>query len=1115
MIVASDTKLTVSLILNDAAFTKQLTAVNKELKLSQSEFKNASAGTTNFGTTLEGVKAKLKSVTSQLEAQSNKVELYKSEISKTEQTLDELTKSYREQESTLASLRKKYEQTCQTLGETSPEAKKLDEEIKSLEKSHTNLENKIVSTNSRLTTLQTGLNDAEAEMKELDVQVGETARSLENFNTERLREGLKATSEHLQNTSDKLGKIGKGFSEVGNILGKVALPIVGIGAAATTVSINFEAAMSNVKAISGATGKDLQSLEDKAREMGKATSKSATEAADAMGYMALAGWDVKQMQEGIEPILRLSEAGLMDLATTSDLVTDSMGGLQLTTKELNSYLDKVAQTSRTSNTTIQELMEAFINCGATTTNLGIELHEASAALGILANNGSKGYEAGTKLNSILTRMTAQSTIASGAWDRIGVSVYTADGQFRGLTTILSETKEKFAELTQEEQQYFLKQVAGTDNITEFTHLMNATGGTIEELTEKIVNSDGALYDMAATMRDNVKGQLDSLKAKLEELGLKLGEILLPMFSSLVDKVSKVVDWFDGLSDGTKEAIVKFGLLTVAGYGTAKGLSGVCNTGSTLMKVGSKLVGALSKTATATSAVGTAAAAATGTAAAGTGLAGVGAALGSAALAAAPWVAAAAAVGVAGYGIYKTMTQEVVPSVDLFADKTEIVSEAVYDMNGNLVKAAETMTVTISEGTQSAVQSYLDMDEAVRESLQSMYVNSEIINEENKNTMIQQFADMGSYIKSGWEEDMKQNESTLRTFFENSQLLTAEEQEELLRKNAEYYANKTADVQSYEAEIQGILNTASAENRALKEEEVARITELQNLMREDTVKAYSETEAEASVILGRLASYDERITAEMASKHIAEAEEMRIKAVDAATKEHDERVREIEKMRDEMGTISEEQADKMIKEAERQRDESIEKAKELKKDVVKKIEEMNADVLKDVDTQTGKIMTTWDKVKNWWNGLFFQKKTLEVETKETTTRTVKTEQAPRSILNTEPYSISQQSSESISDSLEVPNAKSYAAQTVSTIAAAKNSSDSNISDVVLVMQRNLEQAQMQNNLLLQLISLMQQQEGSVDVNLSLDGRTIAKASAKYMQTELDNLTLRKTRLGGAY
>ena len=177
--------------------------------------------------------------------------------------------------------------------------------------------------------------------------------------------------------------------------------------------------------------------------------------------------------------------------------------------------------------------------------------------------------------------------------------------------------------------------------------------------------------------------------------------------------------------------------------------------------------------------------------------------------------------------------------------------------------------------------------------------------------------------------------------------------------------------------------------------------------------------------------------------------------------------------------------------------------------------MNADVIKDVDIQTGKIMTAWDKVKNRLNGLFSKKYTLEVETKETATKIVKTEQAPRSVLNTEPYSISQQSSEPISDSLEVPNAQSYAAQTVSTITAAKKSSDSNISDVVSVMQRNLEQAQMQNNLLLQLISLMQQQEGSVDVNLSLDGRTIAKASAKYMQTELDNLTLRKTRLGGAY
>ena len=1109
----ADTKLTVSLILNDASFTKKLNAVNKELKLSQSEFKNASAGTAGFEKSMLGLQTKLTSVTNQFEQQKNKVNLYKAEIGKTQTTLNELTQKYKEQANTLTTLRGKYAETCATLGETSPEARALKKEIDALEKSQNGLENKILSTNNRLTTLQTGLNEAEAEMKNLGSQTEKTKKEIETFNTDRLRENLKQTSEDLKKTSERLGTIGKGFNDAANVIGKVAVPMAGVGIAATAVSLNFEQSMSKVQAISGATGNDFKALEKKAREMGEKTSKSAKDAADAMGYMALASWDVADIQKGIEPVLRLSEAGMMDLATCSDLVTDSMGGLKLTTGELTGYLDKVAQASRKSNTSVQQLMEAFINCGATTKNLGMELYDSSAALGILANNGTKGYEAGTKLNSILTRMTAQSTIASGAWDRIGVSVFDSSGKFRGLSTVLAETKEKFGNLTQEQQQYFVKQVAGADNITDFMNLMNAAGGELEELSEKIKNSDGVLNDMAKTMQDNVKGQLTVLKSKMEELGLKIGETLLPMLSNLVDKISGMVDWFNGLSSGTQEAIVKFGLFTVAGYGAAKGLAGVFNTASTIVGIGSKLVGVLSTTATATSAVAGAGTAAVGTAAAGTGLAGVAGALGTAAAAALPWVAGAAAVGAAGYGIYKTMTKEVVPSVDLFASKTEVVSNAVYDMNGQMVKAAETMTTTISESTQSAVQSYLDMDNGVRESLQNMYVNSTVICEENKGAIIQQFSDLGKYLNEGWKADMQNNESVLKSFFENSQNITAEEQAVLLQKNTEYYTNKQNETAVYEAEIQRILTEASNEKRALKDDEVKSITELQNKMREETVNAYSATEQEASLILGRLASYDERLTTEMASKHIQEAEEMRIKSVDAATKEYDERVRTIEQMKNDGLIESEEMANKMIEDAERQRRESVEKAEQLKNQVVEKITSMNSDVVNDVDVQTGKIKTTWNKVCDWWNGLWFNKKTLEVETKETKTLVTKTQDASGKSLSFDSFASVQPMSASISDSLEVPNAKSYAAHTVSTLTAGRSQSHSNMSDMILVMQKNLEQSQMQNNLLLQLISLMQEQNGSVDVNLSLDGRQIAKASAKYMQTELSNLSLRKNRLGG--
>ena len=1105
----ADTKLTVSLILNDSTFSKKLAEVNRNLKLSESEFKNAASGTKDFGNTLQGAQAKLTNCTNKLEEQRKKVSLHRKEIDDTKTTLNELVQKYDEKSKKLEKLKSKYDTVSSTMGENSKEAKELAKEIKTLEKEKGNLENRILSTNARITTLSTALNNAEADFNKFENEVKEAQRELDNFDATNIKRQVEENAKALNDTGDKIVNFGEKVSNVGSTLNRtVALPIIGIGTAAIATSMNFESAMSNVEAISGATGEDLQKLSDKAREMGASTSKSASEAADAMSYMALAGWDVEQMLGGVEPILRLSEAGAMDLATASDLVTDSMGGLKLEVKDLSGYLDIVAKSSQKSNTSTQQLLEAFINVGSTCSGLNMSLEESSAALGILANNGTKGYEAGTKLNSILARMTAQSKPAAEAWDSIGVKVYDADGKFRGLTTILSETRTKFEKLTEEEQRYFLKNAVGTDNITAFTNLMNSAGGELQELTKEVGNSSGALDDLAKTMQDNVKGQITQLKSKLEELGIKLGETLLPILSKFVDKISGMVDAFNNLSPEVQEGIVKFGLFAVAGVACVNAFGKLLTVGGSLVKFGGTLSKVFGITSAATTATATAATGAVGTAAAGTGLAGLATSFGALASAALPWVAGAAAVVGTGVAIKKAMEQEAIPAVDLFADHVEVTSYGVGESMSQIASSTEYTTTKISESTQKGVSAYLELDNAAREHLHNLYVNSTTITEETKTALTTKFTEMGTSIRTAMENDMNASTQTVQSFFDNVNVITDEEKAAIMEKDAQYYADKQAKVTEYENQINEIISNASEKKRALTEEEVNTITELQNKMRQESVNAYSATEEEAKIILGRLSSYDTRITAETASKHIQEAEKMRLKSVDAANKECNERIREIQRMRDESKTITKDQADKLIKEAERQRDESVKAAGKLKDGVVEKIKKMNEDVIKDVDTQTGKIMTAWDKVKNWWNGLSFNKKTLQADLVETKVTKYKTEGKPgksRAVFASEVQS-------NAMDYMEVPNARSYAASTVTSALVASNSKEASMNDTVEILRSNLEETKNQNNLLMEVINCIKQQ-GNADISLSIDGRQIAKASAKYMETEMNLLNSRKNRLGG--
>lgn len=373
------------------------------------------------------------------------------------------------------------------------------------------------------------------------------------------REMNKATKD-ITYLGDKMGKVGSAMTK------GLTLPIVGVGAASIATSTNFEKSMSNVAALSGATGDTFDELREKAKELGANTQKSASEAADAMGYMALAGWDTNAMLSATEPILKLSVAGNMELAKCSDLVTDSMGSMGMQVDELDGYLNLLCKTQATSNTNAQQLMEAYILCGGTMKNLNVDMSESAAVIGVLANQGIKGSEAGTALNSVLINMTTGSGQAGDAMEELGLTCFDSNGKFKGMEVVLSELQGALSGMTDEQKNTYLAMIGGKTQVDTLNKLMQGMAdGSLSNLKEKLSNTSGSLEEMYGIMADNTAGSIDNFESALEGLAIEIGEHILPIFRDVVDKLTEWVSWFGELTPEGQRAI-----LIVAGVAAAIG-----------------------------------------------------------------------------------------------------------------------------------------------------------------------------------------------------------------------------------------------------------------------------------------------------------------------------------------------------------------------------------------------------------------------------------------------------------------------------------------------------------------------------------------------------------------
>lgn len=329
---------------------------------------------------------------------------------------------------------------------------------------------------------------------------------------------------------------------------------------------SFEQAMATTAATANASQTEYERLEQAALAMGKATTKTATESAEALGYMALAGWDVDQSIVALEPVLRLSEATQMDLARCSDLTTDSMSALGLSVDNLGDYLDICTAANNNANTTAEALMEAFIGCGGAAKTVGADLTDMATALGVLANNGTKGAEAGTALNAMLVRISSKDT-AIKAMKELGVSAFDASGEFIGLNEVLVQLSAAMANLTTEQQTAYMSDIAGTNYYTEMSYLLNSvkdsadgTANAWDTLSASLENSDGALENMAATVTDTLSTSFQILNSATEDAQIHLvdafGDNLKGAVLNLAEFIPTVTDNFIKFADKSQLKVSK-------------------------------------------------------------------------------------------------------------------------------------------------------------------------------------------------------------------------------------------------------------------------------------------------------------------------------------------------------------------------------------------------------------------------------------------------------------------------------------------------------------------------------------------------------------------------------
>ena len=406
--------------------------------------------------------------------------------------------------------------------------------------------------------LQREIAETEAELKKLESQASKTNQTLTK----------------IGEAGSKVESFGNGVTNVGKKVSVASAAVTAMGGAAVKTAADFESSMSQVQATMGITKDSMSTLDgqsvntmdalsDLAKEMGSKTAFSASECAEALNYLALAGYDTQEMADTLPIVLNLAAAGGLDLASASDMVTDAMSALGMETKDADKMVDQMAKTASSTNTSVGQLGEGILTIGATAKTVKGGTAELNTALGILANNGIKGAEGGTHLRNVILSLQNPTDGAAKTIENLGVKTYDSEGNMRSLNDILGDLNKSMDGMTSAEKANIIATIFNKTDLASVNALLANTGDTWTDLQTAIENSGGAAQQMADTQLDNLSGQLTILKSAVEGFAISIGDALMPMIKNIVTKIQSFVDWLNNLDESQRQVIVKIGLFIAA------------------------------------------------------------------------------------------------------------------------------------------------------------------------------------------------------------------------------------------------------------------------------------------------------------------------------------------------------------------------------------------------------------------------------------------------------------------------------------------------------------------------------------------------------------------------
>ena len=480
-----------------------------------------------------------------------------------------------------------------------------------LAQKHKLLAEAVSETKEKLATLKTAAEQANTALANGEIskeqydalqrEIVETEQDLKNLETQANQSATAV--QKIVATGEKLKTVGDNISSAGQKLLPVTAGVTALGTASVTTAANFESSMSQVQATMGIT-KDAMStvngqsvntmdtLSKLAKKMGAETAFSASECAEALNYLALAGYDTQQMCDTLPTVLNLAAAGDIALADASDMVTDAMSALGMGVDEAETMVDQMAKTASTTNTSVAQLGEGILTIGATAKSIKGGTAELNTAFGILANNGIKGAEGGTHLRNIILSLQNPTDKAAAQMEALGLSVYDSEGNMRSMNDILGDLNKSMDGMTSAEKSNIISTIFNKTDLSSVNALLANTGETWDSLQKSITDSGGAAQQMADTQLDNLQGQITILKSALEGLAISFGELLMPAIKQIVGWVQKFVDWLNGMNDGTKKVIMTVALLAAALGPVLIVIGKVISAVGTIMTVVPKIAGVI-------------------------------------------------------------------------------------------------------------------------------------------------------------------------------------------------------------------------------------------------------------------------------------------------------------------------------------------------------------------------------------------------------------------------------------------------------------------------------------------------------------------------------------------